>query len=384
MTSAISAVARQVSASALSAKQKNGEVAGDFMELILAMLGISSQELGENEELFSQLSQELIEDSLAEEITKNPSEQMIMAVLELLLPNEAMASGFELPKETLEVVGASLEGKTASLEEIFQSLKSGKEISGEQREIFSDFLSKLEPKALGEIVKKAIIKSEEKLPIAEFKELKEEISLELPKETTLDFLEKKEMLLRLRSKFQEEKPKDEPELKDIKSYSIKEFMDKGLAQNSRLDKSSGIANADKPDRLNIVDQFRDGLISNMGRRRFTIRLKPEGIGDITVNMTKQADGKLSLSVLASNKELEMAIEENMTKLQASLKPLGAEVVPREQVQEPQKAQQELNQDQSQRQRRNQEQQSQKQEDGSDGEDFEEIKSYFEALSQARA
>lgn len=384
MTSAISAVARQVSASALSAKQKNGEVAGDFMELILAMLGISSQELGENEELFSQLSQELIEDSLAEEITKNPSDQMIMAVLELLLPNEAMASGFELSEETLEVVGASLEGKTASLEEIFQSLKSGKEISGEQREIFSDFLSKLEPKALGEIVKKAIIKSEEKLPIAEFKELREEISLELPKETTLDFLEKKEMLLRLRSKFQEEKPKDEPELKDIKSYSIKEFMDKGLAQNSRLDKSSGIANADKPDRLNIVDQFRDGLISNMGRRRFTIRLKPEGIGDITVNMTKQADGKLSLSVLASNKELEMAIEENMTKLQASLKPLGAEVVPREQVQEPQKAQQELNQDQSQRQRRNQEQQSQKQEDGSDGEDFEEIKSYFEALSQARA
>ena len=384
MTSAISAVARQVSASALSAKQKNGEVAGDFMELILAMLGISSQELGENEELFSQLSQEFIEDSLAEEITKNPSDQMIMAVLELLLPNEAMASGFELSEETLEVVGASLEGKTASLEEIFQSLKSGKEISGEQREIFSDFLSKLEPKALGEIVKKAIIKSEEKLPIAEFKELREEISLELPKETTLDFLEKKEMLLRLRSKFQEEKPKDEPELKDIKSYSIKEFMDKGLAQNSRLDKSSGIANADKPDRLNIVDQFRDGLISNMGRRRFTIRLKPEGIGDITVNMTKQADGKLSLSVLASNKELEMAIEENMTKLQASLKPLGAEVVPREQVQEPQKAQQELNQDQSQRQRRNQEQQSQKQEDGSDGEDFEEIKSYFEALSQARA
>lgn len=77
---------------------------------------------------------------------------------------------------------------------------------------------------------------------------------------------------------------------------------------------------------NVVSQLKDGLEMGMKNqlREFTIHLKPEGLGEVIINMVSQ-DGKLTVNIGASNADTQKLINSQMMSLKEMLEPLHAEV-----------------------------------------------------------
>lgn len=380
MTSSISSAVRELMAAGNKSAEKLKEqgVSGDFMALISALLGINAEitpDALENNKLLGSLSEEQLA-TLWEKLKEKPTDGALQEILAMFMPQEANAENTFVSNE--EGLAITLGENSGVLKEIFQKLKNGEGISKEEKQIATDFLKTLDESAGKEIAKQLTKGEVIKAKVV----LEKDDTNALETENTKAFLDKQALISKLKER-KTENNAQEIDLKEIKPISVKELE----ARDTSSAKTETTFN-EKVDRFNLADQIRDGLISNMGRKRFTIRLKPEGIGDITVNMTKLSDGKLSLSILASNKELAAALEENMARLQTSLKPLGAEVVSAE----TQKAQMErifpVNDQESQmqqQQRQKEERENQKTDDeNQDGEDFESLKEYFEALNAAEA
>lgn len=84
--------------------------------------------------------------------------------------------------------------------------------------------------------------------------------------------------------------------------------------------------ASAPSFEEIAKQVKAGILQNVkqGKSEFVIRLKPEGLGEITIRLSEEKD-KISLSIVTSSAAVGKLISNEVTALQNALRPLHAEV-----------------------------------------------------------
>lgn len=87
-----------------------------------------------------------------------------------------------------------------------------------------------------------------------------------------------------------------------------------------------VSNQGVTDATPLPDQLRAGIEQGVEKNlnQFTIRLKPEGLGEILVHMTSTG-GKVSLSIGVSNLDTQKLLSSEMMHLKETLQPLHAEV-----------------------------------------------------------
>lgn len=80
------------------------------------------------------------------------------------------------------------------------------------------------------------------------------------------------------------------------------------------------------DAKDVIDQMRNGILENLskGRNEFVMKLKPEGLGEITVKMQETKEG-IAMSILASSPQVAKLISNDVAALQNALRPLHAQV-----------------------------------------------------------
>lgn len=80
------------------------------------------------------------------------------------------------------------------------------------------------------------------------------------------------------------------------------------------------------DAKDVINQMKDGILNNIskGNDEFVMKLKPEGLGEITVKM-QEIEGKISMSILASTPQVAKLISNEVVALQNALRPLQAQV-----------------------------------------------------------
>ncbi|MEG1943028.1 MAG: flagellar hook-length control protein FliK, partial [Angelakisella sp.] len=81
-----------------------------------------------------------------------------------------------------------------------------------------------------------------------------------------------------------------------------------------------------PQTMDILAQVKTGILANMqkGSNEFTIKLKPEGLGEITVKMT-EAGGKVSMSIITGSQQTQNILNGEISSLREALRPMGAEI-----------------------------------------------------------
>lgn len=79
-----------------------------------------------------------------------------------------------------------------------------------------------------------------------------------------------------------------------------------------------------PSMEDIAAQVKEGIQENQGKNEFTIKLKPEGLGEIVVKLSEESD-KISLSIFTSNSQVAKLIGDEVRNLQNALRPYNAEV-----------------------------------------------------------
>lgn len=87
-----------------------------------------------------------------------------------------------------------------------------------------------------------------------------------------------------------------------------------------------MSNRGVTDATPLTGQLRTGIEEGLSKQlnQFTIRLKPEGLGEILVHMTSSG-GKVALSIGVSNLDTQKLLSSEMMHLKESLQPLNAEV-----------------------------------------------------------
>ena len=81
-----------------------------------------------------------------------------------------------------------------------------------------------------------------------------------------------------------------------------------------------------PDLQEITDQLKTGILDNLrqGKIEFVVKLKPEGLGEITVKLT-EAKNEISLRIMTSSAAVGRMIANDVNALQNALRPLRAQV-----------------------------------------------------------
>ncbi len=76
----------------------------------------------------------------------------------------------------------------------------------------------------------------------------------------------------------------------------------------------------------IIPQLRIGILENLaaGKGEFVVRLKPEGLGEITVKLVEK-EGRVLLNILTSSPQVAQALNRGAAALQTALTPLQAEL-----------------------------------------------------------
>ena len=84
--------------------------------------------------------------------------------------------------------------------------------------------------------------------------------------------------------------------------------------------------ASQPEARNILEQLKTGIQENYAANRdeFVVKLKPDGLGEITVKLV-QKENSIALSILASSPQVARLISNEVAALQNALRPLQAEV-----------------------------------------------------------
>lgn len=87
-----------------------------------------------------------------------------------------------------------------------------------------------------------------------------------------------------------------------------------------------MSNKGVTDATPLTNQVKTGIEEGLSKQlnQFTIRLKPEGLGEILVHMTSSG-GKVALSIGVSNMDTQKLLSSEMMHLRESLQPLNAEV-----------------------------------------------------------
>lgn len=80
--------------------------------------------------------------------------------------------------------------------------------------------------------------------------------------------------------------------------------------------------------VDFVNQIETGIKTGLqaDKNEFTFKLKPEGLGEITVKMVEES-GKIALNIIASTSKVEKLLNGELATLQQSLKPYNVEVQP---------------------------------------------------------
>lgn len=96
-----------------------------------------------------------------------------------------------------------------------------------------------------------------------------------------------------------------------------------LVQTQRAAQTEGI---DLPDAADLLTQVKTGVMAGMnsGKNEFVVKLRPDGLGEITVKLV-EANGGLSMSIITSNTQVQRLISGEMVGLREAMKPLGVEV-----------------------------------------------------------
>ncbi len=87
-----------------------------------------------------------------------------------------------------------------------------------------------------------------------------------------------------------------------------------------------VEKAEQVDPQELLNQVQNGIIKQMdkGKDEFIIKLRPEGLGEITVKMV-QNGGKIAMSIITTTAHTERMLNNELNTLRAALRPFNAEV-----------------------------------------------------------
>ncbi len=115
--------------------------------------------------------------------------------------------------------------------------------------------------------------------------------------------------------------KEEPKLVDVEQ--LQRDVDSGRFSTSlKVDK----ALSQELDVHNVMTQVKTGIKDNLdlGKNEFVVKLKPEGLGEITVKML-EAESKISLSIVTSSPQVAKLINGELAGLRETLRQYNADV-----------------------------------------------------------
>ncbi len=86
------------------------------------------------------------------------------------------------------------------------------------------------------------------------------------------------------------------------------------------------ARQETPELRDIADQLKTGILDQLrqGKNEFVVKLKPEGLGEITVKLT-ESKNEIALRIVTSSAEVGKMIANDVNALQNALRPLRAQV-----------------------------------------------------------
>lgn len=120
-----------------------------------------------------------------------------------------------------------------------------------------------------------------------------------------------------------DKQKEQPETLDLESLqadvTAKRFLPEEMA-------AQPVQTTALPDTEEIASQIKTGVLKNVakGKNEFVIRLKPEGIGEVTVKISEDKS-TISLQIFTTSQQTAKMITDEVASLQNALRPLHAEV-----------------------------------------------------------
>lgn len=317
MTSGISNAVRQLinQANVSEANGGNGVATGEggFLQIITQSLQTiaQTQNATDGQATGADMLAELIES-----LKKQPTAEAMAAVMVLFAQNPQLADAFIAQQEGdgITVDGALSENAGENPLVFMQNICSSTQ-DAEKLASFLEGLSKAEKQTINSEMSK----------LDEMKDLFQKLGGEVIKEQgeTLKSESTDDYLSVLKS-FDNQKSKVSDNDKDIDESQVKVFTVKDLMTDNKNVDIKEVKESPKTDKFEIINQFKESFLENISQKRFTVRLKPEGLGEITVNMLNN-EGKISLSILASNQTVQKALEGNLANLQTSLKQYNAEI-----------------------------------------------------------
>lgn len=114
---------------------------------------------------------------------------------------------------------------------------------------------------------------------------------------------------------------EDPKFTDVEQ--LQSQVDSGqFFQSMKVDKSLDSL----PDADSVMAQIKSGIKDNVaqGKNEFIVKLKPDGLGEITVKMV-EAESKISLSIVTSNPQVAKLINGELAGLQETLHPYHANI-----------------------------------------------------------
>ncbi|MEG1448176.1 MAG: flagellar hook-length control protein FliK [Oscillospiraceae bacterium] len=344
MTSGISSAVRNLvmqagTAQAGATQGGGGALAGGggFLQIIAQSLQTTALSQMQGAEGGQAIGTDMLA-ALIESLKKKPTSEAMAAVMELFAQSPQLAQAFaSMENENQEnalfttenaffTMKNATENAGGSISELIGKLSQGGEIPKEYSEKIASFLE-----SLSQSQKQSVNEKISKLD--NFQELFQKLSGEVVKEqgeiakteNTEEYLSMLKAVNQNANSSQptkKQKSENDVDESDIKVFTVKDIMT--TASGNIEVKEPDKVEAPRTDKFEIINQFKESFLENISKKRFTVRLKPEGLGEITVNMLNN-DGKLSLSILASNQTVQKALEGNLSNLQSSLKQYNAEI-----------------------------------------------------------
>ncbi len=81
----------------------------------------------------------------------------------------------------------------------------------------------------------------------------------------------------------------------------------------------------KIDMQDMIDNLKQSLSTKTAGDEFSLKLKPEGMGEIIVKLVQTSDKGIQMNIIASNENVAKALSQDISQLQQALKPVNASV-----------------------------------------------------------
>lgn len=110
--------------------------------------------------------------------------------------------------------------------------------------------------------------------------------------------------------------------------ALQQRVDAGVyLQNTTMANGVATAAATQPPAAPVETQLYDALAAGAaeGREEVTVKLAPEELGEVTIRLTKNAEGGMSLNIIAKNPETQQLLAAQVNSLQETLQPYKVDV-----------------------------------------------------------